>query len=901
MPAISVEIADPIQRAGMRLLSAAAVPIQTEIRRYLAKREAEDRLWAIIVIQSYFRRWSAELLMYKYFYCATKIQAAFRGWLVRDTIKHKHYCATQIQRVCRGYLATMKVYEALYNVTVVQSIARRNAAMKVAEKRLDSIVIIQSTYRGYACRKECKRKHKYATVIQAAWRCFNARLNYQFDIVDIIIVQSIARMRACQKSYASILHKRHTKAATVIQKYWRSYDCTMNYLHSIADILIVQSVVRRWIAMRYVIRYRAQRDYEMATRIQTAMRAWVARKKWNQWKSAIVIQKTWRGFKQYIEYIFTVADIIFLQKIMRGWLARRHFERLKILRREEKIYNAAVSIQKVWRGYQAHMNMLFTLVHIIIVQSVIRRRIAIVKFKPMLMEYRAALTIQCAWRMKSAKQIYSRESAARKIQAAVRGWFVYSLYKQFIAARRIQSWYRCQATRRGYLYYISARKIQTAWRGYDARKLAEEERWVREYAATMVQKNWRMYTQKAKFKKYVLDRNAATLIQSQWRCFWEYSHFVILRYEVMRIQAAFRGYQTRKRFEKTHEAATVIQTAARVMLARKFCHMERLFTTVFYSAQLSLIYKNAAKKIEKGYRDFHYSMKEKKAALIIERFFIWVRNEVEKEIERREKMKRLKRQKQRTKKTTKVDRMLNNIWDDTLEEASKPERMSVTNELEHSSYIRELSPKRTSSKVSGKFAGKVKHVSPTKSRVNVPNRSSAQSLVNGKNQSPAPSSPLVAKKIVHDLDNKPRPTESNHSALAALHIDGDDDSSEVSGLTTPSLTPRYLKHRKKSMSSLDEELNAAWAETKRIVLEKRANKAIKEVDESKIENENSSKENSASPPKSRTGDANSPTLIRRYQQNASMMRSPTKSQSSDLHSEMLRITREHSREVGDNL
>ena len=30
------------------------------------------------------------------------------------------------------------------------------------------------------------------------------------------------------------------------------YDCTMNYLYTIADILIVQSVVQRWIAMRFL-------------------------------------------------------------------------------------------------------------------------------------------------------------------------------------------------------------------------------------------------------------------------------------------------------------------------------------------------------------------------------------------------------------------------------------------------------------------------------------------------------------------------------------------------------------------------------------------------------------------------------------------------------------------------
>ena len=68
--------------------------------------------------------------------------------------------------------------------------------------------------------------------------------------------------------------------------------------------------------------------------------------------------------------IFNIADVVCLvQKTVRRWLAQRYVEKLRILRGEERVYNAAVQIQKVWRRYQAQMNMLFTLVHIIIAQS----------------------------------------------------------------------------------------------------------------------------------------------------------------------------------------------------------------------------------------------------------------------------------------------------------------------------------------------------------------------------------------------------------------------------------------------------------------------------------------------------------------------------------------------------
>ncbi len=801
VPSDSSEIVDPIQRAGARLLSAAAVPIQTEIRRYLAKKHREDRAWAIIVIQSYFRRWRAELMMYKYLYCATKIQAAFRGWLVRDTLSHKHYCATQIQRICKGYLATMKVYEALYNITVVQSIARRNAAIRLAEKRFKSIVLIQSVYRGYLCRRELNYLHHNATIIQTAWRSFSAQMNYEFDIVDIIIVQSIVRRRACQKRYTTMLHQKHTEAATVIQKYWRGYDCTMNYLHSIADILIVQSVVRRWIAMRYVPKFRAEIHNKMALRIQTVARGWVARHKYKRFKAAVIIQKTWRGFKDYIDYIFTLADIVMVQKTARGWLAKRRIERLKKSRQEEKFYNAAVTIQKVWRGYQAHMNMLFSLVHIIIAQSVIRRRMAIVKFKPMLMEYRAAITLQCAWRMKIAKRRLNEEFAARKIQTAVRARIGRAYFAQFKAAIKIQCWYRCQSTRRGYLYFISARKIQTLWRGYDARKLADEERWIREYAATMIQKNWKMSKVRAEYSAHLRIKNAATAIQSQWRCFWEYSHFVILRYELIRIQAAVRGYQTRKRLKLENEMAVVIQSAARVMLAKRYCHMERLYNAVMYSAQISLKYKNSAKKIQKRIRVMHYSLREKKAALVIERFFIWVRTEVEKEIARRERIKFMKKKKKYKPKSTPSahhNELLENVWDETVELTSKaqkasPSRVSLQQFTERARVLSPRSKEKPRSKE--RTQSKLISLSPSR-RVRTP-----------------PSSPLIAKNMVHYLHNKPSPMKVRPDP-DGVDLDFDDETSEVSGLTTPSLTPRYLKNKKKSTDSfLDDQLDRTWAQS----------------------------------------------------------------------------------------
>ena len=46
------QIRDPIQRAGVRLLWAAAIPIQTQARRFLARQEAIRRMCAVLTMQA---------------------------------------------------------------------------------------------------------------------------------------------------------------------------------------------------------------------------------------------------------------------------------------------------------------------------------------------------------------------------------------------------------------------------------------------------------------------------------------------------------------------------------------------------------------------------------------------------------------------------------------------------------------------------------------------------------------------------------------------------------------------------------------------------------------------------------------------------------------------------------
>lgn len=338
-----------MQLAGLRLLAAAVIPIQAAMRMFLARRERLNRMWAVIVTQSYMRRWIAERKFFATVDSIIAIQKTYRGWLARDQVEDQHYCATQIQRVVRGYMATMSVYESIYKVTLVQSYVRMKLAVDEATYRMALIIQVQSIIRGCLVRKRMEVATTNAILIQSAWRGYYAAMTYQYDVLDIIIAQSVVRRRAAILKTEQRRQDHLNRNATLIQAQWRSYDCTMKYLHYLADVLIVQSAVRRWQARK---RYRAEivrRNEEEARRMEDA---------------ATKIQQTWRGFICYADFMFTISDIVVVQSQVRSWLAARERSRME----HARDVAAATDIQRLWRGSLGRDEAIMRLIEIIICQ-----------------------------------------------------------------------------------------------------------------------------------------------------------------------------------------------------------------------------------------------------------------------------------------------------------------------------------------------------------------------------------------------------------------------------------------------------------------------------------------------------------------------------------------------------
>lgn len=172
---------------------------QQRIKRVMFRDEYEDvSNFAAIEIQRCFRGWLTRDTLAVDDFAATTIQRVFRGWWMRETMEVDRFCATEIQRIVRGHLCRMNYIYDLYCITVAQSVCRRFLAFNKSAVRLANVLYIQAIYRGYIVRSNLSRyvnegQEVAATLIQTQWRCYDAQMNYINTLADILIVQSVAR------------------------------------------------------------------------------------------------------------------------------------------------------------------------------------------------------------------------------------------------------------------------------------------------------------------------------------------------------------------------------------------------------------------------------------------------------------------------------------------------------------------------------------------------------------------------------------------------------------------------------------------------------------------------------------------------------------------------------------
>merc|ERR1740129_2139587 len=342
---------------------------------------------------------------------------------------------------------------------VIQSHVRKWIAMaaytKLQNERTEAAIVIQKNVRRYlAIRKlQCLKEVKAATTIQTFWRSRSAR-NQFLKLKNVtIVLQSYVRMRSARQQYENILGQRHYAAITIqkylrrhlarkeliglkrdksaitIQTYWRGYAKKKQFLVLKVNTIIIQSHVRKWIAMTAYKNLLKKRN-QAAITIQLYVRRHLAIKRLKFMKennAATVIQTMWRTRFAKKGFVNLKNKTIIIQSYFRMWSARKTYQTTMNQRSE-----AAIVVQKCFRTFLAQKKL------------------------KCLREDKAATTIQAFWRCHSLRiKFLTLKNKTIIIQSYARMWSAMETYKIYLAVQKREKLRREKA----------ATTIQAHWRG----------------------------------------------------------------------------------------------------------------------------------------------------------------------------------------------------------------------------------------------------------------------------------------------------------------------------------------------------------------------------------------------------------------------------------------------------
>lgn len=202
--------------------------------------------------------------------------------------------------------------------------------------RISDIIIVQSLIRRHAAQNEAaimrhERDTAAATVLQARYRSHHATKTYQSVLRKIVAIQCFVRHFTAVRVLNELKEQRRILEAemtTKIASAWRKYHCQCVYKRAVANVIISQSIVRRHAAIKELNLLKFERDTAAATVIETEMRAYLARKHYEQVRCSTIL----------------------LQSLVRQMIAYNELEEL----REERIMleeYCAMRIAAVWRSY----------------------------------------------------------------------------------------------------------------------------------------------------------------------------------------------------------------------------------------------------------------------------------------------------------------------------------------------------------------------------------------------------------------------------------------------------------------------------------------------------------------------------------------------------------------------
>ncbi|CAK6982094.1 abnormal spindle-like microcephaly-associated protein, partial [Scomber scombrus] len=382
--------------------------------------------------------------------------------------------------------------------------------IQLYKERNMAAVKIQLVVRSFLQRRRAKKQNQAAVIIQSLWRGYVAR--------NRLRLEKQAQIRAVKN-----------EAATVIQAQWRMFSAMRAYQRLTYYAIIVQA---QWRMRRAASVY--GRIRWAAAVIQKYSRAWTLarreRERYLSLRTAVVkIQRGFRRWKtQRAEKENRAAKVI--QTRFRKWYEEKRAEkncaavRIQSWYRMQRCVHQYRKLKRSTMLIQAHY------------RGLAQRR----HFEMLKLQHHSAIIIQSAFRGHSVrKQVAEMKYASVTIQRWFRACVKRDMERQMFVRMK------CAAV-----------TLQAAYRGKVAREFLKKQC----DAATVIQAAFRKYAAR---RRYLVLRKAATAIQQKYRA-TVLAHKTKKEYEALRnaaltIQANWRGRADRKRMEKRHRCATLIQ------------------------------------------------------------------------------------------------------------------------------------------------------------------------------------------------------------------------------------------------------------------------------------------------------------------------------------------------------
>eukprot|EP00980_Cylindrotheca_fusiformis_P000804 scaffold197_cov129-Cylindrotheca_fusiformis.AAC.1 len=512
-----------IARSAYQQRRKRCIRIQTVYRRHHAIENWKSQVNAVLMIQTGCRMALAMGHLRHSISMVTTLQRAVRGHQQRAKYNSIREALSRIQGAIRCW-QQQRIYSTMKGAaTLIQAVARRNTARNRHTKALSSVVLLQSASRRYTCRSKFEALRNATCLIQSCFRGYYHRCNYLRFLRSVLILQRVGRGTLVRH-----VHEVKSEAGLLIQRCWRGAKARAFAAQRLSSVFLIQ---RFWFKRREE-KIRARELHDLVL-IQSA------------WRSSI-----WRG-----RYKASRSSVLRIQSSLRRYLAQK---------RLHEVVEAAISIQRIWRGHSKRM------------YFVVKANKA----------KRASILIQATWRMQSVYKLYNAlQGAAIIVQAYCRGRLTRNAnFHATIACVSIQSSWRASKARENYLVArASATIIQSFLRGVAARNsivglhllaIRIQRKWrsgrdriegllrlsrkkeEMNLAATILQAHWRMWLSRTRHHACI---GAAISLQTFWRSFLARKHYSIVRSSCFIIQCHVRRALVRENIAMWHVAAVEIQ------------------------------------------------------------------------------------------------------------------------------------------------------------------------------------------------------------------------------------------------------------------------------------------------------------------------------------------------------